>query len=309
MNVIIVMFGASWFFVVGSSFASFLNVVAWRLPRGRSILGSSHCPNCNIRLTLPDNIPIFGWLRNEGRCSNCRLPIHPRYLIVEIILGCIFLSASLTLFFTAGNVLPLVDRAPWESLNRMLMYPPTYLVPVLALHLTGLMSVFTFALIEQERLRIPFSILLAFAIGLVLICLIVPAGIVVPWEFPFRVVELPLNRLNLMISMAIGGLFGMLVGLGLSFFASTADAEAERSRVRPQLYFGMSIVGMFAGWQSVIVVAVLWLVGSRVIATNRKSEAALTVREILALPHSVLLIATLIHLVTWRWMEWWAELI
>ena len=30
-------FAALWFFVLGSCFASFLNVVAWRVPRGRSI--------------------------------------------------------------------------------------------------------------------------------------------------------------------------------------------------------------------------------------------------------------------------------
>ncbi len=80
-----------WVFAFGSSIASFLNVVAYRLPRGRSILGRSSCPQCCQRLSIWENMPIFGWLRNGGRCRTCRLPISPRYLWVEVILGSIFL--------------------------------------------------------------------------------------------------------------------------------------------------------------------------------------------------------------------------
>lgn len=85
----------AWVFALGSSIASFLNVVAYRLPRGRSILGRSSCPRCNQRLSLWENMPIFGWLRYGGRCRTCRLPISPRYLWVELILGTVFL----TIFF------------------------------------------------------------------------------------------------------------------------------------------------------------------------------------------------------------------
>jgi len=64
-------FVIAWVFFVGSCFASFLNVVAWRVPRGKSILGSSHCPQCNIKLKFPQtNIPVLGWLKNGGRCAN-----------------------------------------------------------------------------------------------------------------------------------------------------------------------------------------------------------------------------------------------
>ena len=60
----------SWFFFVGSSIGSFLNVVAWRMPRGRSIQGRSHCPFCNCELTWRENFPIFGWIVLGGRCRN-----------------------------------------------------------------------------------------------------------------------------------------------------------------------------------------------------------------------------------------------
>ena len=41
-------FAAAWVFFLGGSFASFLNVVAARVPQGRSILGSSHCPYLSL---------------------------------------------------------------------------------------------------------------------------------------------------------------------------------------------------------------------------------------------------------------------
>ncbi|WP_315860374.1 A24 family peptidase [Novipirellula aureliae] len=76
-----------WLFWIGSSFGSFLNVVAWRMPRGESINGRSHCPRCQHQLAARDNFPVFGWLALRGRCRTCRLPISARYPIVESAVG------------------------------------------------------------------------------------------------------------------------------------------------------------------------------------------------------------------------------
>ncbi len=100
------LFTIAWIFFVGSCFASFLNVVAWRIPRGRSILGSSHCPYCNSKLAFRDNLPVVGWLRNSGRCRTCRLPISPRYLVAEIVLGSIFLLLAIVQLNGGGINLP-----------------------------------------------------------------------------------------------------------------------------------------------------------------------------------------------------------
>src|SRR5690606_21053396 len=48
---------AFWFFFIGASIGSFLNVVAWRMPRGMSINGRSHCPSCDNTLSWRDNVP------------------------------------------------------------------------------------------------------------------------------------------------------------------------------------------------------------------------------------------------------------
>ena len=93
---------AAWVFYVGSCIASFLNVVASRIPRGQSILGSSHCPHCHTHLTFRDNIPILGWLKNGGRCRYCQAAISKRYFDVEVVLGAIFLVIALTTLVSGG---------------------------------------------------------------------------------------------------------------------------------------------------------------------------------------------------------------
>lgn len=82
-------------FGLGASIASFLNVVAWRVPRGESIVRPpSHCPKCNAPIRWWQNIPILSWLALRGKCASCRAPISPRYIIVETIGGLLFLAVA-----------------------------------------------------------------------------------------------------------------------------------------------------------------------------------------------------------------------
>ena len=63
---------------------SFLNVVAHRLPRGRSLVAPrSACPQCGVPVRPYDNIPVLSWLLLRGRCRDCSTPIAARYPLVE----------------------------------------------------------------------------------------------------------------------------------------------------------------------------------------------------------------------------------
>jgi len=78
-------------FVFGLVVGSFLNVVAWRLPRGESLVHPpSACPNCGTPIKPYDNVPVLSWLLLRGRCRSCGHPISPRYPLVELATGAIW---------------------------------------------------------------------------------------------------------------------------------------------------------------------------------------------------------------------------
>jgi leader peptidase (prepilin peptidase) / N-methyltransferase len=87
-------FGAFAAFLFGLVFGSFLNVVIYRVPRQLSVVKPrSACPNCGAGIRGYDNIPVISWVILRGRCRDCGHPISPRYAIVELICGFLFVSA------------------------------------------------------------------------------------------------------------------------------------------------------------------------------------------------------------------------
>jgi len=111
---------------------SFLNVVAYRLPRVlhaqwraqcREMLElassessseklslvtpGSHCPHCNHQLAAWENIPLISYLMLRGKCSQCQGRISPRYPLVEVFTALISVIVVWRLGFTwqAGGAL------------------------------------------------------------------------------------------------------------------------------------------------------------------------------------------------------------
>lgn len=98
------------FVVVGICFASFSNVLIYRLPNHMSLIKpNSHCPNCNHELSWYENIPIFSYIFLKGKCKNCHKPISPRYLIVEILGGIFALLAYLRFGFSVDGVVAAIS--------------------------------------------------------------------------------------------------------------------------------------------------------------------------------------------------------
>src|SRR5437588_1085395 len=88
---------------------SFLNVVAFRLPRGESLVATaSRCPSCKTAIKPYDNVPVLGWLLLRGRCRACREPISARYPIVEALSAALALAVVLVKHSTADRALGLV---------------------------------------------------------------------------------------------------------------------------------------------------------------------------------------------------------
>jgi leader peptidase (prepilin peptidase)/N-methyltransferase len=79
----------------GLIIGSFLNVVAYRLPRGESLAHpGSHCPSCDAPVRAYDNIPLLSWLLLRGRCRACSAPIARRYPIVEALTAALFAAVA-----------------------------------------------------------------------------------------------------------------------------------------------------------------------------------------------------------------------
>ena len=83
-------------FIVGLILGSFYNVCIYRIPKEESIaFPPSHCTNCNTRLKPVDLIPVFSYIFLKGKCRYCNDKISPRYALVELFTGIVFLGLYL----------------------------------------------------------------------------------------------------------------------------------------------------------------------------------------------------------------------
>lgn len=151
-------FLAVWIVFFGGCIASFLNVVAWRLPRGKSILGRSHCPQCHTQLTLQENLPLYGWLASGGKCRYCQQPIPPRYFWVELAFGLILLLIGLVEIGSGGGSLPQPLRVWVESRKNSLLAVAPNLLWMFANHVCLLSALYAYTLVRLESRRIPLGI-------------------------------------------------------------------------------------------------------------------------------------------------------
>ncbi len=81
------------FLIFGLAIGSFLNVVIYRLPLGRSVVTPrSACPGCGRLIPWYDNIPVVSYLVLGGKCRHCRQTISFRYPLVEVVTGLLSLA-------------------------------------------------------------------------------------------------------------------------------------------------------------------------------------------------------------------------
>jgi leader peptidase (prepilin peptidase) / N-methyltransferase len=72
-------------FAPALALGSFLNVVAARLPEGRSLVRPrSACGSCGAEIAWYDNIPVVSYVVLRGRCRSCKASFSLRYPAVEI---------------------------------------------------------------------------------------------------------------------------------------------------------------------------------------------------------------------------------
>ncbi len=93
--------------ILGACIGSFINVVAWRLPRQESVvLPPSHCPRCGTQLQWFENVPLLGWLGLRGHCRHCGAPISPRYPLVELLSAGLWVAVTMAAPTAMGPGVP-----------------------------------------------------------------------------------------------------------------------------------------------------------------------------------------------------------
>lgn len=131
-----------WIAVLGLCIGSFLNVVIARLPNDESVVRPrSKCPRCGHQLPWYENVPVLSWLFLRGKCSSCKAAISPRYILVELLTGTLFVAASARFGFD------------WPLVSALTFF--TFLIPLI--------------FIDAEYWILPFELTLpAIAAGLLL---------------------------------------------------------------------------------------------------------------------------------------------
>ena len=291
------LFTLAWIFFFGSCFASFLNVVAWRVPRGRSILGSSHCPYCNSKLAFKDNLPVVGWLRNRGRCRTCRLPISPRYLVAEVVLGSVFLLMAVVMLNGGGVNLPFRPTDKPRGFEQVLFDPKWDLLLLLFFHLTLLCCLFTFSLVKSEKLDIPRSLFLIPGLLGFSLSLIWPEMSLVNWHNGYDAAMA--SRGTILTTSFLGGAVGWIIGYVIGLLL---NRTAQNQRRTFELACSMGVIGIFLGWQSVLAVSIIFLIVTVIVRVLNWSDH----QQVKLVPFlannefSLLMLATIIHLLSWR---------
>ena len=92
-------------FIIGTLFGSFYTLAVYRIPKRQDIVHThSYCPNCNHKLGLLDLFPIFSYLFLGGKCRYCKEKIRPRYIILEVLSGILFVAIAYLMGINISNV-------------------------------------------------------------------------------------------------------------------------------------------------------------------------------------------------------------
>lgn len=96
------------FFIFGTIFGSFYNVVGSRLPNGESIVKpGSHCDKCGHDLRFYELIPLLSFLVQGGKCRSCKAKLSWSYFFYELATGLLFAFSYLSFGFSWELILSL----------------------------------------------------------------------------------------------------------------------------------------------------------------------------------------------------------
>ncbi|MCA9138950.1 MAG: prepilin peptidase [Planctomycetales bacterium] len=243
----------AWLIYFFSSIGSFLNVVAWRMPRGEGIGGRSRCPRCANTLKARDNVPILGWVSLGGRCRFCSLPISRRYPIVEALVGVSLTLVGISQLYSLSLPAQLVH---WHGGPLWSPQVSPVLMMILTYHAIALSTLWAMALIRIDGTRLPRRLLAFALVAVVVPMLAFPTVMVVPWQAhrptPWTPDGLYVDAvMRVATALVAAALFGRVLAKGLCPSADLKLDPLGRGTSRlVDLIAMLSIPAIVIGWQS-----------------------------------------------------------
>ncbi len=301
---------ASWLIYFCSSIGSFLNVVAWRMPRGEGIGGRSHCPRCASTLLTRDNVPVLGWISLRGRCRFCSLPISRRYPIVEALVG-----VTLTLVGIAQIYSLSLPGQNVHGHGGPLWAPSvsTTLLAILSYHAVAISTLWAMALIRIDGTKLPRKLLAFSAVALIVPMLAYPTVMIVPWQanrppgwYPDGLyVDAIMRAATALVAAAF---FGRVLAKGLCPSADLKLNPLGKSTARlVDLIAMLSIPALVIGWQAMPALVILATILTFVlrpllnqIPINDGPKGQIATRGMMESFAFALPPALVIHVVFWR---------
>jgi prepilin signal peptidase PulO-like enzyme (type II secretory pathway) len=301
---------------VGGVIGSFLNVVIYRLPAGRSIIWpGSHCPGCGHPIRWYDNLPVLSWFLLRGRCRDCRMRISWRYPAVEAVTMGLFVVLGCWELMGGGHL----PNRPLRLGSTILWAPYTRqeLAALYAYHLMLCCTLLAAGLIEHDHPRIGGGVWVrlfwpTWVWGLAAPVIWpavhpVPAFCAGPGGWPGRLLGL------------LDAVVGLAGGIAVGFFWTLLEAGCTRSAGKqfrnpgfwmPKLG-AAGLVGMYLGWQAGLVVGLgsglLWSLSSLVSRGLARPPAdASQTQRFSPIPFSFWLgLASFLWILFWnRWIDW-----
>ncbi len=279
---------ALWLGFIGACIGSFLNVVAYRTPRGMSVVWKpSHCPRCGHDIRPRDNLPVLGWLLLRGRCRDCGAPISPRYAIVEAAMGVAFFTLAYVELFSGGANIPNGPFTDATGAWHVVWNPNWTVLRFYIYHCTLLSLLMAMALIDQDKQRIPWRIVII-GIAIVAYC---------SWSWRHlyrertRIIRLP------EIKAQADALLGVIWGASPWIAAMGAlYLRGKRTAIAPlrSLAMASAVVGGFLGLRPIVRITVLTLIGW-LAARFLRSASGMRLS-----PLVILWSATFVHLAFWK---------
>lgn len=282
------------FFALGCNIGSFLNVVVWRMPLGKSIVhGDSRCPVCSTKIAGRDNIPIFGWLGLGGQCRACSTEISARYPTVEAIIGTVFLLLYFAELISGGANLPVREINMYRGVLWIIMYPKWDIIGLYLYHCYLFCVLLVLTLMALDRKPIPRRFLIfAFTIAIGLPLAFPDLALVPIWPS-----SMP-GLISSAVYVAAGTAVGLLIGCVLhrAWQKSLQHEPSELMAIIPA--FGL--IGTVLGWQAVLSITTFFcgLMLLRLLFVGTCDRLLIS-----------FLAALLIHHVLWRVMSFWSGLV